>query len=318
MSQTFNVKAAANMSALTTHTLRAWERRYGVVTPRRSANGRRLYTMEDVEKLRLLGQLVEAGHSIGQLAELSPAQLRSLEKSQHSAPDRSHEVDFLEKIRRQLIKSVEQLDFDEMDRLILQARISTPLREFVLQVVAPLLTQVGYLVHTRKLDVAQEHAFSAVLRNHLGELLSQVQKTNDWRSNTSSALPRFLFSTPEGDLHEFGILLAAILTGSRGFKFRYLGANMPAVDLGRAVLAVKAQIVVLGAVEADETRLKSPLKEYITELGRELQKEKLWNPMQIKIWIGGQCDFDLKKHPYSAVLFHTRTLLEFDRQLDFL
>ena len=64
----YGIGAVAKLTGLTDHTIRVWERRYGAVVAQRAANGRRVYSPEDVEKLGLLKRLTDQGLSIGQIA----------------------------------------------------------------------------------------------------------------------------------------------------------------------------------------------------------------------------------------------------------
>jgi DNA-binding transcriptional MerR regulator len=310
-----SVKAASRMSGVSAHTLRAWERRYSVVEPIRTANGRRLYSLSDVEKLKLLGLLVSQGHSIGNLATLSRNELDSLSKepAPRSEPPRLSASDTGDAgidFAAPLLVALRGLDFEEVERLILRARLSTEIRTFVLSIVSPLLAEVGKLVSEHALDIAQEHALSAVLRSQLGEVLSHVQKATAWRPPDQAHLPTLLFSTPEGDLHEFGILLAAILAGSRGFQFRYLGPNMPPESLAKAATTIGAKIIVLGSAAADPSRLVRPLKEYIRILTRQLARHG-----QTEIWIGGRCDFDPLKENMGNLVAYASSLQDFDQRL---
>ena len=80
------VRLVASRTGLSPHVLRAWERRYGVVAPHRSAGGQRLYSDHDVERLRQLRQLTGRGHSISRIASLSLADLQRLEQLAPPAP----------------------------------------------------------------------------------------------------------------------------------------------------------------------------------------------------------------------------------------
>ena len=74
----YSIKAVAQATGLTVETLRAWERRYGVVVPQRDASGRRVYRPEDVLRLRRLREATERGHPIGRLAVLGDDGLAAL------------------------------------------------------------------------------------------------------------------------------------------------------------------------------------------------------------------------------------------------
>lgn len=71
----YEISAVARLTGISSHVLRVWERRYGVVTPRRSETKRRQYSQSDIHRLSLLKTLVDNGHSIGTIAKLSTSQL---------------------------------------------------------------------------------------------------------------------------------------------------------------------------------------------------------------------------------------------------
>lgn len=281
----YNVKAASRLSGLSAHTLRAWEKRYQVVQPARSDGRQRLYSPADIEKLSLLGRLTRQGHAIGTLAGLSLSELLSVAGAQPltSGNAKSSPSENLEHLQG-LLRSVELLDLDELDRQILKARIETPARLFALEVVSPLLGEVGRLVAEQQLDVSQEHALSAILRNHLGECLTQAQKLNPWQGAESPTPARILLATPEGEHHEFGILLAAIIAGSRGVPIRYLGPNLPAKSLVSAALSTGASLVVLGSVESECGPNKTFLMGYVETLYAGLRQG---SSLPVPIWLGG-------------------------------
>ncbi len=307
--RSLSVKAVSRLSGLSPYILRAWERRYGVVEPGRSPTGRRVYSMAEVEKLSLLRKLTQLGHSIGNLAQLDINELNSLEGRSEQQLAGAREVPSLEP---GLLSALRALDFDEVDRRVLQARLATPVRSFVLEVAAPLMQEVGELVVHGKLGISQEHALSAILRNHLGELLAQSRQAALFTRGAGPTRPELVLSTPEGDLHEFGILLAAILAGARGFRTHYLGPNLPPSDLAQAALKTGARIVVLGCVQADARRLACPLKEYVGLLVKQLAKG---HPQGLEVWLGGRCDFDLQAARLEVPVLHVASLPDFDARL---
>lgn len=79
--QGYGIGAVAKLTGLTDHAIRVWERRYGAIVPERAANGRRIYTVADIDKLVLLKTLTDRGISIGQIAAASVAELEEQAKS---------------------------------------------------------------------------------------------------------------------------------------------------------------------------------------------------------------------------------------------
>ena len=78
MTEWHPIRVVARRTGLTPHVIRAWEKRYGAVTPHRTETNRRLYSQEDVERLTLLRRSTLLGRSIGQIAKMSTEELRRL------------------------------------------------------------------------------------------------------------------------------------------------------------------------------------------------------------------------------------------------
>jgi len=278
MERVINVKVAAKMAGITAHTVRGWERRYGAVSPSRTPTGRRTYTSEDIQRLRLLGQLVKRGHQISFIATLPNADLEKLWRQEdesafqptHKKKELSSEVDTM---ITEMMVALSRFDLDRLSDLILRTRVTIPTRTMVLEVFGSMMAQVGRRVMAEEMTVAQEHAFSAIVRDHLGQVLQSLKS----KSKEGKCL---LFATTEGDLHEFGILLSAILAAGYGHEVRYLGPNMPANDLGHAASMLNADVVILGTVPLSKDLLKISVAQYVSALHEQL-------PRDTEIWVGG-------------------------------
>ena len=94
----YSIKAVSQATGLSVETLRAWERRYGLVTPARDGAGRRVYRSGDVLRLRRLREATDRGHPIGRIARFDDAQLAALLDGQANAPPRSGGSAFVERI----------------------------------------------------------------------------------------------------------------------------------------------------------------------------------------------------------------------------
>src|SRR5581483_1087908 len=75
-----SIKSVARRTGLSAHVIRIWEKRYGAVKPERTGTNRRLYSEEQVERLSLLRELTQAGHSIGAIATLPGHVLKKIAK----------------------------------------------------------------------------------------------------------------------------------------------------------------------------------------------------------------------------------------------
>lgn len=272
----YPIRAVSKLTGISIDTLRAWERRYHVVTPQRDERGR-LYTEADVERLRLLSAAVERGHAIGRVAALGDEELQALMSSPVPAADsdgamksvRHDQRDQPSLAPRSVMAAIARLDYAEAEReLALLAAVLDP-RELVYRVALPLMQEVGEAWHDGKLSIAQEHMASALLRNLVGALVPLYRR--------SSPVSKLLFATPSGERHEFGILLSAMLAAGGGLGVVYLGADLPATEIVVAAQKTAPQAVALGLIGA--TGAGEALKE-LQEVAQKL-------PAQIELWVGG-------------------------------
>ncbi len=286
----YPIRAVSKQTGISIETLRAWERRYQVVTPQRNERGR-LFTEADVQRLRLLRQVVEQGHAIGQLAALTNEELRSLSVQPDEFADSYPAIRQLEPRPPEpgtearsnwnaidlarMMMSIERLDYAEVEReLSLLAAVLSP-RELVHRVALPLLQQVGEAWHAGKLSIGQERMTSSLLRNLLGAIVPLHRRT--------SPPARLMFATPTREQHEFGILLSAMLTAGGGLGIVYLGTNLPGEEIVKAAHQAAPQAVVVGLVGASGARAS------ISELQTIAQRL----PAQIELWVGGTKDQEI-------------------------
>jgi MerR family transcriptional regulator, light-induced transcriptional regulator len=293
----YPIRAVSQQTGISIDTLRAWERRYQAVTPQRDGRGR-LFSAADIRRLHLLRAAVEQGHAIGQIASRSDEELQDLLltprlKGNESAP--STLISPSPGIELRAIKqAIEQMDYAMAEREMAWLAALLAPRELVHHVALPLMQQVGADWHAGRLSVAQEHMTSALLRNLLGGLVPLHRRI--------SVPNKLLFATPSGELHEFGILLAAMMAVGGGLGIIYLGTNLPADEIVRAAQKTAPQAVVLGVTGAQE----SPM------ILKEIQTVADRLPTQIELWVGGMknADFYLEVSKIKALIIDDFVQLE--------
>jgi DNA-binding transcriptional MerR regulator len=256
---TYALGAVVRLTGLSDHTLRAWERRYGAVEPQRTPGGTRRYTEADIARLRLLRRGVEAGHPISELVKLADAEIERRLASLGESP--APPVD-------ELLRAIERLDEPEVQRLLGVQLAALGPRDFAHSVAAPLLEEVGELWKDGQLSIAAEHGLTAALRGLLGAVLSFG------RRRVSDVL--ILFTTPSGERHELGTLVAALCAQELGARALYLGPDLPTEEIVAAALESGASAVALGVVKRSKRELAAELR----SLRREL-------PPAVAVWVGG-------------------------------
>ncbi len=256
---TYSLGAVARLTGLSPHVLRAWERRYGAVTPLRTPGGTRRYRESDVARLRQLRAAVQAGHTIGEVANAPAEELaRRLELSPALptppiAP---------------LLEAIAQLDAATTERLLgAQLAALGPMR-FVRTVASPLLHAIGSRWEAGQLCIAAEHMASSILRSLLGGALRP----------TSAALqtPPVLFTTLPGETHELGSLMAAVTTADAGGHPVFVGGNLPVAEIADAADAVGAAAVAVGVCHGNGNDSANSLGALRAAL-----------PLRVALWVGG-------------------------------
>ena len=267
----YAIRAVARLTGLSVDTLRAWERRHGVVTPVRDDRGR-LYSGADVKRLQLLAAAVERGHAIGRLAALSDSQLedliaaptaaRALEDggTADTAPGASLTT---------LLAALQAFNAAAVERELNRLSLALKPRDLVHQVLFRFLKQVGDEWHANRLNIAQEHLLSGAVRNLLGAMVRIYSKDDVSR--------RLLFATLSGERHEFGILAAAMLAAAGGLGVVYVGADVPARLIVDSAARSGVDVVVLGVMYSDSSR----------ELRRQVDYVIDHLPGRVELWVGG-------------------------------
>jgi DNA-binding transcriptional MerR regulator/methylmalonyl-CoA mutase cobalamin-binding subunit len=259
----YPVRLVAFRTGLSPHLLRAWERRYGVVTPRRSEGGQRLYSDLDIERLARLRRLVERGHAISRIASLPLETLAEMEQALGAGPGQDADgtggvedearARAIQEFSDRALRATLALDAAELQEVLERAAVTLGVPDFLETVAATTLEDIGHGWTERSVTIAQEHMATAVFRRELGWQLGRYQRGGEHR---------LVVATPPGERHELGALMAAISAAIEGWSVTYLGADMPVEELLGAVGQTGAEAVALSVVNADDQRgLLSVLRE---------------------------------------------------------
>lgn len=304
----YPVRLVALRTGLSPHVLRAWERRYGVVTPSRSEGGQRLYSDLDLQRFVLLRKLVDRGHAIGRIAGLPLEELARLDQEseeQLPAPVPSRPADTARELpepaRAEIVsaavaaalQATRRLDAVELQAVLERAAVTLGVPTFIDRVVAPALAQIGHGWSERSVSVAQEHMATAVFRRVLGWLLRVYEATSD--------APRIAVTTPPGHAHELGALMAAASAAAEGWGVTYLGPDLPVVDLVGAAAQAGARAVAVSAVYQPSG----------VDLLRALRETRAALPEGIPLLAGGSAALAIRDGAQAAGVHVVDSLAEF-------
>jgi DNA-binding transcriptional MerR regulator/methylmalonyl-CoA mutase cobalamin-binding subunit len=263
----YPVRLVALRTGLTAHVLRAWERRYGVVSPTRSSGGQRLYSDLDIERLRRLRRLTDRGHAISRIAGLPLAELTRLDRESAgdgagvgspmggngTAQAARDQAESARGFIRDVLKAARGLDAVELQGVLERAAVTLGVPVFLDEVVASALDGIGHGWAGGSVSVAQEHMATVVIRRVLGWLI-QVYEIN-------GGAPRLVVATPPRQVHELGALMVAASAAAEGWGVIYLGPDLPVPDLLSAAAQAGARAVALSVVYiADDSDLLAALR----------------------------------------------------------
>lgn len=253
----YPIKVVSQMTGLSAFVIRAWEKRYSVVSPSRTETNRRLYSEEDIEKLRLLNDAVQKGHNIGGIAKLSIDELKSVLEHKHESSTviNGSSVEMFSDVNSIISNSIEAIkayDARTLETILLKASSKMSQPQLIENLIIPLVYKVGDMWHDGTIRVANEHLASAVIRSFLTNLIDQHIPVEN--------APIIISATPRGQDHELGALIAGVVAAAVGWKVIYLGPNLPVEEIAAVSENLEAKVVALSIVYPnDDPQLKKDL-----------------------------------------------------------
>ncbi|MFY9151524.1 MAG: MerR family transcriptional regulator [Prolixibacteraceae bacterium] len=254
----YSIKDLEYLSGIKAHTIRIWEKRYGLLDPNRTDTNIRSYSDDDVRKILNVALLVKNGYKISSVASFDDVKIQA-------------EVLRINKISNDPDKSIDQLifhtlNFDvfEFEQFVDQLITKTGLSKTMQNVVFPFFDRVGILWQTGSIFAAHEHFVSNLIRNRLIREIGRfhIQET----SKTA------LFFLRENEMHEIGLLYSYFLAAESGLHCIYLGQSLPFADLANLLVNSKFDFVVTSFVNAIE---KPELEQYLANLSLVFNRNKI-------------------------------------------
>jgi DNA-binding transcriptional MerR regulator/methylmalonyl-CoA mutase cobalamin-binding subunit len=259
------IGVVAERTGLSPDLLRVWERRYRAVEPSRAADGQRLYSDSDVERLRLLRLATLAGRSIRQVAHMATDDLTRLVREDEAARQRVvrwEERGVPESAGEDVERALElarAVDAPGLESLLRRTAAALGVPVFLDAVVAPLLRRMGEEWKAGRLAVAQEHLATAIIQRVLEGMIHFLVAPH--------GAPNLLVATLSGEQHKMGALLAATAAAAEGWRVTYLGPDLPAAEIATAAVAAAARVVGVSLVHvAERERMLTELRTVRTRL----------------------------------------------------
>lgn len=235
------IRVAAERAGLTPEVLRAWERRYEIVSPGRGEGGQRLYTDADVDRLSMLARLSHGGRAVGGIAGLSNKDLARLlteDADAHAARPASSDTH-----RQRALAAARELDSPALYAVMRRSVLSLGVLPFLEEVLVPVIGELGHEWHAGRTGIACEHTASATIEQLLGWLMREL--------GAAPGAPRMLIATPSGERHALGSMIAGAAAVHDEWHVTWLGVDLPAEQIAATAAVDGAHVVTLGVVATD-------------------------------------------------------------------
>ncbi|MCF8334091.1 MAG: MerR family transcriptional regulator [Bacteroidales bacterium] len=257
----YTIKDLERLSGVKAHTIRIWEKRYGIITPNRTDTNIRRYDDEDLKSILNIAILRDNGYKISEIASFNNKELSEHVLSFSTNP-RHHSTQI-----NNLILAMIELDDRKFDKIITNSTVRSGFEETILNVVYPFLEKIGILWQIGSVNAAQEHFVTNLLRQKL------LVALDGQMSGSHPEAKRFMLFLPESEYHELGLLFFAYIVRKNGHKILYLGQSVPFEDVVEVAKMKEPDYIITSVTAALD---QEALDQFISNLSSHFSKQTIF------------------------------------------
>ncbi|MCC7448546.1 MAG: MerR family transcriptional regulator [Anaerolineae bacterium] len=258
----YNMKAVEQQTGISAATLRAWERRYTLVEPKRTTSGYRLYSDRDVALLRWVRHQMDEGLTVSRVV----AMLDSMRGSNEPIWVNGDEDATVKReaplppvaLVQPLVKALIDLDDDRADEIMEQAFALYTMPTVYVELITPALVEIGEAWHRGDIFISTEHFATTYLRGRLLALLQAYSHRPD--------MPVIFVGCAPSERHEVGALIFAVMLRQQGYNVVYLGQDVPIEDIVRSAAQEHPALVCLSANSAPTALLLRDMQNHLDQI----------------------------------------------------
>ncbi len=258
---TYSIRDLEKLSGVKAHTIRIWEKRYNLVEPMRTSTNIRYYCDEDLKKLLNISILNKNGFKISQIASLEKNELN--DKVIYIINDLNENDSRIES----LIVAMIELDETKFEKILNQAILKYGFETTIIETLYPFLERIGILWQIGKINPAQEHFITNLIRQKLIVAIDGVIQSKNIDSK------KFIMFLPEGELHEISLLVYHYCIKKNGHKVIYLGQSVPFKDLVE-VEKIKPADYLFTSIITSNSQIK--FNEYLFKLSNQFDNKTIF------------------------------------------
>lgn len=271
----YSIKELEQLSGIKAHTIRIWEKRYGIIKPQRTATNIRFYSDEDLKKIINVSMLNANGFKISKISEMTDQEIfeKIFEISQSDSDNSVH--------INQLTVAMVDLDEEKFETSLSGLFLRYNFEQTMLEIVYPFLEKIGILWQSDKITPGQEHFISNLIRQKMIVAIDGLPLPSADRTKA-------LLFLPEGELHEIGLLFYHYLARKAGFRTIYLGQTVPHADLKQVYAFHRPEIMITSITTA---LAATTTQDYLYKIADEFPCGKIFvSGLQVQ-----QADFSLPR-----------------------
>jgi len=256
----YSIKELETLSGIKAHTIRIWEKRYGLIEPHRTNTNIRYYTDDELKKILNVAVLNRHGIKISNIARLNDLELKEeIIRVSSSASSHNTLVD-------SLVISLIDMDEYKFEAIIDKSISKNGLNTTLIEVLYPLLDKVGILWQSGDVYPAQEHFATNLIRQKIIAATDKLSNTFNPRGK------KFLLLLPEGEWHEIALLFAQYLIKEANHEVLYLGQSVPYRDVLATGASKQFDCMVISSTT---TQSEFDLIVYLKDLGGAFPDKKI-------------------------------------------
>lgn len=261
----FSIKDLENLSGIKAHTIRIWEKRYGVLEPMRTDTNIRLYDLESLQKLLNITLLHNHGYKISKISQFPSDKIPQIVREIIS--NKSVKSHAISSFKMAMMNFDQTLFFNTYDNLLSEKMF----RDIFYEVFIPLMEELGLLWQTDTIGPAHEHFITYLIKQ---KLLINTEKLQLQEPTKNDKI--FVLYLPPNEIHELGLMYLNYELLFHGYKTIYLGESVPTSSL-KDVYKYFENITFVSYLTVEPN--KDHIKDYIDSLIKEIlidQNTKLW------------------------------------------
>ena len=256
----YSIRDLEQLSGIKAHTLRIWEQRYNIISPKRTDTNIRLYDDHDLKLVLNISLLKDHGYKISEISKLSLEEMNKevvlVSEQKLNYPDQIHAL------------TISMIDIDEerFEKVIGKSFLQFGFENTMVHIIYPFLSRIGTLWVTGSIGPAQEHFITNLIRQKIivgidGQVVKQTEKSR-----------KFILYLPEGELHEISLLFANYMIRARNHRVIYLGQSLPLNELAFAYNLHKPDYIFTMITTAPSS---DDVQSYVNRLASEFPSSKI-------------------------------------------